>query len=138
VIQRVLAAIDFSRASKHALLFASENFPNAKIKLLHVIDDFGISAAKMRGELKGIASEEEAFNSYETQMRHDLSVLGEGEVHRGQAALVILEQARFWNADLIVMGTHGHRGLEHLILGSVAEQVIRTASVPVLTLREAG
>ncbi len=136
MIQRVLAAIDFSRASKHALLFARENCPNAEIKLLHVIDDFGISAAKLRGELKGISSDKEALESYETQMRDDLAVLGEGEVRRGQAASVILEQARLCNADLIVMGTHGHRGLEHLILGSVAEQVIRTASIPVLTLHE--
>jgi nucleotide-binding universal stress UspA family protein len=138
VVHNILAAIDFSRASKHALLFAKENFPDTKIKLLHVIDDFGVSAAKIRGELQGIASEEEALNSYETQMRQDLSVLGEGEVRRGQAALVILEQVRQLNADLIVMGTHGHRGLEHLILGSVAEQVIRTSSIPVLTLRDAG
>jgi nucleotide-binding universal stress UspA family protein len=137
VIQRVLAAIDFSRASKHALLFARENFPNAEIRLLHVIDDFGISAARLRGELKGIATEAEALMSYETQMKHDLNALGEGEVRRGQAALVILEQAQHLNVDLIAMGTHGHRGLEHLILGSVAEQVIRTSSVPVLTLREA-
>jgi universal stress protein A len=138
VVHNILAAIDFSRASKHALLFAKENFPDTKIKLLHVIDDFGVSAAKIRGELQGIASEEEALNSYETQMRQDLSVLGEGEVRRGQAALVILEQVRQLNADLIVMGIHGHRGLEHLILGSVAEQVIRTSSIPVLTLRDAG
>jgi nucleotide-binding universal stress UspA family protein len=138
VIQRVLAAMDFSRASKHALLFARENFPSTEIKLLHVIDDFGISAAKLRGELKGIATQAEALASYETQMQHDLNALGNGELRRGQAAPVILEQARLWNADLIVMGTHGHRGLEHLILGSVAEQVIRTSSVPVLTLKEAG
>jgi nucleotide-binding universal stress UspA family protein len=138
VIQRVLAAIDFSRASKHALLFARENFPNTEINLLHVIDDFGISEAKLRGELKSIATEAEALASYETQMQHDLNVLGEGEVLHGQAAPVILEQAKRLNADLIVMGTHGHRGLRHLILGSVAEQVIRTAFIPVLTLHETG
>ncbi len=98
-----------------------------------MIGDFGISAAKLRGELKRIATEAEALVFYEIQMQHDLNVLGEGEVLRGQAAPVILEQARHLDADLIAMGTHGHRGLEHLILGSVAEQVI-----PVLTLHKTG
>lgn len=48
---------------------------------------------------------------------------------------VIVDEAKRWNADLIAMGTHGRRGFEHLLLGSVAEGVIRRASVPVLLLR---
>lgn len=47
----------------------------------------------------------------------------------------IVEAARSWGADLIVMGTHGRRGFEHLVLGSVAEGVLRRAIVPVLLLR---
>lgn len=48
---------------------------------------------------------------------------------------VIVDEAKRWNADLIAMGTHGRRGFEHLLLGSVAEGVIRRAGVPVLLLR---
>jgi nucleotide-binding universal stress UspA family protein len=55
----------------------------------------------------------------------------------GPAADFILEQAAKWPADLIVMGTHGRRGLRRLAMGSDAEQVARGATVPVLLVREA-
>lgn len=53
----------------------------------------------------------------------------------GEPASVIVAAAREIGADLIVMGTHGRTGLRHLLMGSVAEQVVRRASCPVLTLR---
>jgi nucleotide-binding universal stress UspA family protein len=53
----------------------------------------------------------------------------------GPAAASIVEQARSWKADLIVMGTHGRRGLRRLALGSDAEQVIRSSPVPILLVR---
>ncbi len=53
----------------------------------------------------------------------------------GVAADVILEQAKQWHADLIVMGTHGRRGIVRMALGSDAEQVVRAATVPVLLIR---
>jgi nucleotide-binding universal stress UspA family protein len=138
MIERILIPVDFSKASRRALEFAHQQFPHAKIKLLHVIDDFGISAAINRAQLRGIEDQQEALEAYQTDMQSDLNALGEGEVLQGQAAPIILEQARVWGADLIVMGTHGRHGLEHLILGSVAEQVIRTSQLPVLTLTARG
>jgi nucleotide-binding universal stress UspA family protein len=53
----------------------------------------------------------------------------------GRVADVIVEQAAAWNADLIVLGTHGRRGLRRVALGSDAEQVVRVAPVPVLLVR---
>jgi nucleotide-binding universal stress UspA family protein len=53
----------------------------------------------------------------------------------GRAADLIVEQAKQWKADLIVMGTHGRRGLRRLALGSDAELVVRFAPVPVLLIR---
>jgi nucleotide-binding universal stress UspA family protein len=53
----------------------------------------------------------------------------------GRAADLIVEQAKKWSADLIVMGTHGRRGLDRLALGSDAELVVRDAPVPVLLVR---
>ena len=50
-------------------------------------------------------------------------------------AQLILEQACAWDANLLVLGTHGRRGLERLLLGSDAEQVLRSSPVPVLLLR---
>ena len=56
----------------------------------------------------------------------------------GAAADLIVAQANAWPADLIIMGTHGRRGLRRLALGSDAEGVVCTASVPVLLVRSAG
>jgi nucleotide-binding universal stress UspA family protein len=57
------------------------------------------------------------------------------EVLSGPAASEIVEFARARGMDLIVMGTHGRRGLSHLLMGSVAERVLRTAPCPVLTVK---
>ena len=56
----------------------------------------------------------------------------------GRVADQIVKQARHWSADLIVMGTHGRRGLERLAMGSDAELVLRAATVPVLLVRDKG
>lgn len=53
----------------------------------------------------------------------------------GVAAELILEQAKSWHADLIVMGTHGRRGIFRLAMGSDAEEVVRAATVPVMLIR---
>jgi nucleotide-binding universal stress UspA family protein len=57
------------------------------------------------------------------------------EMLSGPAAYPIVREARKVGADLIVLGTHGRRGVRRLMLGSDAEQVVRTASVPVLLVR---
>jgi nucleotide-binding universal stress UspA family protein len=66
----------------------------------------------------------------------DAGVSAEYVARAGSPEHVVLEVARDKKADLIAMGTHGRRGLSHLFLGSVAERVVRTAEVPVLTVRE--
>ena len=53
----------------------------------------------------------------------------------GRMGSIISEEAQKWNADLLVVGTHGRKGFEHLMMGSVAEGVIRTAAMPVLLIR---
>lgn len=53
----------------------------------------------------------------------------------GRVADLIASHARNWPADLIVMGTHGRRGVSHLFMGSDAESVVRTSPVPVLLAR---
>jgi nucleotide-binding universal stress UspA family protein len=58
------------------------------------------------------------------------------ESHTRPVSDVILDDAAKWRADLVVMGTHGRRGFNRLLLGSDAERVLREASVPVLLVRE--
>jgi len=57
------------------------------------------------------------------------------EAMRDRVSDVIVNESTHWQADLIVIGTHGRRGLEHALLGSVAEGVVRTTTVPVLLIR---
>ncbi|MBU1215567.1 MAG: universal stress protein [Gammaproteobacteria bacterium] len=59
------------------------------------------------------------------------------EDYSGRIGAVISEEAGQWLADLLVIGTHGRKGLDHLLMGSVAEGVMRTASMPVLLVRGA-
>lgn len=58
-----------------------------------------------------------------------------GKIETEEIADVILQEAREWAADVIVMATHGRRGVAHMILGSVTEGVIRASPVPVLVIR---
>jgi len=60
------------------------------------------------------------------------------EITGARAADGIVAQARAWGADLIVLGTHGRRGAERLIMGSDAEEIVRTSPVPVLLVRTPG
>lgn len=57
-------------------------------------------------------------------------------VRHGKASVEIIEMAREMKADLIVMGSHGRTGLSHVVIGSVAEAVVRHASCPVLVTRD--
>lgn len=59
------------------------------------------------------------------------------ETFAGRLSDFVVEQAHIWKADLIVIGTHGRRGVRRLLLGSDAEQVLRTSPVPVLLVRGA-
>jgi len=57
------------------------------------------------------------------------------ETMSGPAAELIVRQAKKWRADLIVLGTHGRRGVSRLLMGSDAEQIVRTSPVPVMLVR---
>jgi nucleotide-binding universal stress UspA family protein len=59
------------------------------------------------------------------------------EANEDPVAKTVLREANVWDADLIVMGTHGRTGIDHFLIGSVAEGVIREASQPVLLVRAA-
>ncbi len=138
----ILAATDFSETAERASDFArelSQKF-HAQLHLLHVIvilDDPHIEE-NLRHRLEElVASGDEARRNQLENGADDQSGL-EVTPHmvRGLApAEVIVETASNLGCELIVMGTHGRRGLSHLLLGSVAERVVRTSKVPVLTIR---
>jgi|KBSSwiStaDraftv2_1062776.scaffolds.fasta_scaffold48265_1 nucleotide-binding universal stress UspA family protein len=117
-IHRILVPTDFGPASDAALAQARQLAAalGASLHLVHVLED-----AQRADALAA---------SLEAALGHETAVLN------GPTAPTIVEYATDRAFDLIVMGTHGRTGVAHLLLGSVAEQVVRTAPCPVLTVRE--
>lgn len=85
--------------------------------------------------LSGLAADASAELGEMSKAFTNLGVHTDIELREGQPAPAILEAARAHEAVLIALGTHGRKGLQRLMLGSVAEQVIRSAECPVLTIR---
>ena len=143
--QRILVPVDGSANSGRALQEAIKLAAgNARLRLVHVIEEVypldieGYAyidnvalqeAVKHTGERVLAQAAEEAQRK---EMATETVLL---EAGGKRVADVIADEARDWPADLIVIGTHGRSGLSRLLLGSVAEGVARSASVPVLLVR---
>lgn len=144
--EKILVPIDGSETSARgldeAIRFAKAG-QGGQIRLLHVVNEFifdgayspGIYAndlfASLRDTGKSILSQAEGVVKQQGVAVDSVMLESIG----APAADFIVAQARQWPADLIVMGTHGRRGLARLAMGSDAEYVIRMAPVPVLLVR---
>lgn len=141
--QRILVPVDGSPTSNAGLEEAIKlaKLTGARIRLVHVLDGnlFGIGCETYVGDVLGMLSEAGARVLTEAKARVDsigtpvdtfiTDMFGE------RVCDVVADQAKVWKADLIVLGTHGRRGTRRLLLGSDAEQIVRSASVPVLLVR---
>ena len=144
-IRRLLVPIDFAAASNLALDCAIDlaRRYGSKMAVVHVLDERGFASAYPAGVAievpdhrdRRIEDAEERLAEV-TEKCREAGVPASSHVLEGRPARVIAEQATTRGTDLIVMGTHGRSGLAHLALGSVAEQVLRTAPCPVLVVRD--
>jgi nucleotide-binding universal stress UspA family protein len=145
--KKILVPIDGSASSLRGLDEAINlaKHSNAALCLLHAVNesfvDMGFGPGVITPEL--IASLREggatiinsaASKARERGLKPETALL---ERLGTSVADLILKHAKDWSADLIVMGTHGRRGLSRLAMGSDAEMVVREASVPVLLIRAA-
>lgn len=141
----ILVAIDFSPLADAVVAYtgALAGPLRAQVTLLHVVEDPAgthdwIADLYLR-EVTAIRERaiEEAERGLERHCAHlaQLGVLTRRQVVIGRPTRAILAAAASLGADLVVVGTHGRTGLPHALLGSVAEQVIRAAPCPVLTVR---
>jgi len=137
--KKILVATDFSEGSDEALDRAIEmaKVSGAEIEVLHVIElaeefpfgttyfdaDYGVLYASVDRELARRADRARAAG-----LRCETKII------EGTATTDIIQRAQRIGADLVVVGTHGRTGLAHIVLGSVAERVVRRASCPVLTV----
>ena len=142
-ISRVLCAVDLSGLSRHVLrqALALARQHDAAVRVMFVID-VGSQPAGGEGAMFEVASEtrrkvEEDLGWLVASVL-DAEVEIDTQVRDGRVVPTILEDAEAMMADLIVIGTHGRSGLVHVLMGSVAEKVVRKATCPVLTVRPQG
>ena len=142
-IRTILVPVDFTEFSNRAADYAAmiaRRF-GAKIQLVHVIEQFTYSVTDTIQVVDHYSALRTIAQPLMDTLKNRLGRKGvkvDGLVTRGNPAFQIVEQARKNRSDLIVMGTHGRTGVQHLLLGSVAERVVRLATCPVLTVRGAG
>ena len=143
-ITKILVPIDFSNYSKKALSYAV-NFAkqfNSKIYLVYVIEPVIYPSDFSMGQVTFPSTDVELAD----RAKEELNALIKTEIgdtietdviiRTGKPFVEINETASKEDIDLIIIATHGHTGMEHLLFGSTAEKVVRKAPCPVLTLRE--
>jgi nucleotide-binding universal stress UspA family protein len=146
--KRILVPVDGSPTSRSGLREALElaKGQGATVQLVHVVDQHYMA-------MKGMESSAGLNDMMESLKRSGRGILKNAqamadragvratsvllETLTGPAADPIVRQARKWGADLIVLGTHGRRGVRRLIMGSDAEQIVRNSPVPVMLVRSA-
>ena len=144
--QRILVPVDGSSSSSCGLAEALKiaRSLNSTVRLVHVVNEYVFDPAYMpsvyyepwlealrQGGRKRLEESQRATRDAGVECQTELI-----ETIGGSVAQLILADAQAWKPDLIVMGTHGRRGVSRLVLGSDAETVLRSAPVPVLFVRD--
>jgi nucleotide-binding universal stress UspA family protein len=145
VLKRILVPTDFSEPSEIALMYAkalAKNF-HGVLHILHVIEEKTLFYAKLTSST--FSPLETIIAEVEKNIREHLDkVLSPAEKDEYQAQLTtltgspfveIVRYAKNQDIDLIIMGTHGRGPIAHMLMGGVAEKVVRKAPCPVLTVR---
>ncbi len=142
VITRILVPVDFSEHSDRALRYAETLAESlgASLHLLHVLEMppmWGTETYTVDlGTLLDDMTAEATTRMAACKSTVPATLSATTSVELGRPGDVTAQCAADTHADLIVMGTHGRSGLSHLMMGSVAERVIRSAPCPVLTVRD--
>lgn len=143
--QRIFVPVDDSETSNLALTeackLASES--GARVRIVHVVDlaQFGWGGTEFLDASELQKSVKEAGEQVLRQAHEKAESLGVQpeckllESWGDKIASVLQDDAQRWGADLVVMGTHGWTGVMHLLMGSVAEGLLKTCDVPVLLVR---
>jgi len=143
-IKKVLVPIDFSDYSKSALKYAADFAQkfNAEMILIYVVEpviyppDFSmgqiaIPSINTEWDMK---AKEELDKLADTEISNSITV--KTIIKTGKPFIEVIETASEEDVDIIIIASHGHSGMEHILFGSTAEKVVRKAPCPVLTLRE--
>jgi len=144
-IKKILCPTDFSENSEHALQYALAlaTLSQADLQLFHVVEP--ITYPQSTEFFEPVLDEVELMmkmqSAFQQQLEDQVATLKteypkiSGKLVTGNTFLEIIQAARDDDVDMIVMGTHGRTGLAHVLIGSVAERVVREAPCPVLTVK---
>jgi nucleotide-binding universal stress UspA family protein len=145
-IKNILVATDFSACSEIALTYgrALAHQFGARLHVLHAVEPTLSDGTNAIGSVGLIPELQTALDDAERARLEDLISADDRRTLQATTILrtldtpahAIVEYAQSDKIDLIVIGTHGRHGLAHAVMGSVAERVVRTASCPVLTVRD--
>lgn len=147
--KRIAVAVDGSKTSDAALAegikLAKEM--GASILLIHACEEMPVimqpdatSLVDTEMLMQAIVKAGKALLQKNSDMAHSAGLAAETqliETYVGRAGSEVTQAAQKWGADLLVVGTHGRKGFAHLLMGSVAENVMRTATMSVLLVRAA-
>jgi nucleotide-binding universal stress UspA family protein len=143
-IKKVLVPVDFSDYSKSSLRYAvnfAKHF-NAELFLVYVVEPMVYPPDFSMGQI-AIPSVDVEMDKRAVEELNNLAgkeipseLKSKVIVKTGKPFVEIIETASAEDIDLIIIATHGHTGIEHVLFGSTAEKVVRKAPCPVLTLRE--
>jgi nucleotide-binding universal stress UspA family protein len=144
-ITNILVPVDFSPHAELAFRYATAlaRRLGARVALVHVVEDPFVTGAwsseiyvpNVPELLRDLIAGAERHLAALKQAAADTGMAADTAVITGRPADTIVEHAANGGFDLIVMGTHGRTGLAHVMMGSVAERVVRKAPCPVLTVR---
>lgn len=146
--QRILVPIDGSPTAALGLAEAVKlgSLTGAQLRLIHVVDElsFALSASQgmtLTGDVLGMLREAGAEILSQGAAAVKAAGLAVDTVLKdsfaGRVSDLVIDEAGLWPADLIVLGTHGRRGVGRLFMGSDAETIVRSAQIPVLLVRAA-
>lgn len=143
MLKNILVPIDFSDYSKNALKYAvqfAKQF-SSKLLLVYVVEPMIYPADFSMGQVAIPSNDIDLHARAEEELKKLANEINEGIVidtiiKTGKPFVEIIDTASEKDIDLIIIATHGHTGVEHLLFGSTAEKVVRKAPCPVLTLRE--
>ncbi|WP_101294200.1 universal stress protein [Halegenticoccus soli] len=137
--ERILIPTDGSETARSAVQRAVDfaRRYDATLHALYVVDTAAFGTADFDADvmLEGFEQEGKRAVEYVAEAARDAAVPVETAIVHGSPERTILRYADDNDIDLIVMGTHGRRGLERYLLGSTTERIVRSATVPVLTVR---
>jgi nucleotide-binding universal stress UspA family protein len=143
--QRILVPVDGSATSNCGLdeSIRLAKLTGARLRLIHVVDSliFSTGMECATGDIVGVLVDAGAQILSEAQARAEASGVPVdtflSQAVGSRVCDIVCAQVDLWNADLIVIGTHGRRGVGRLFIGSDAEQIVRSAPVPVHLVRMA-